>query len=115
MRPQESLTDRYSRKIEEEAFLREIQRQPSCASCRRAVQADFNSCPHCMSTLRVPCDACGERMATNWIACAYCGEPRTPAAVPPPDFRRRTLEPVASTLRRNGHDEALRVPAVGVQ
>lgn len=114
MRPQETAAESYSRKIEEEAFLREIQRQPACPSCRRAVEVDYNNCPHCLAVLRVACDACGERLAMNWIACAYCGEARPPVAVAPPEFRRRLLEPVASpSLHRNGHQDLRKTPVAG--
>jgi hypothetical protein len=115
VRPQETLAEVYSRKIEEEAFLREIQRQPACPSCRRSIELNFNTCPHCAATLRMACDACGEPVALNWIACPCCGaarEAQPVAAAAAPGFRRRTLTawtpPAASRNGRNGHESAAR-------
>jgi hypothetical protein len=117
VRPQETLAEVYSRKIEEEAFLREIQRQPSCPSCRRSIELNFNTCPHCAAALRLACDSCGEPVALNWIACPCCGAPREAqpvAASAAPGFRRRTLTAwTPPTASRNGHKAATRrSPAV---
>jgi hypothetical protein len=109
VRPQETLAEIYSRKVEEEAFLREIQRQAACPSCRRSIEASFNTCPHCAATLREACEVCSEPVALNWIACPCCGNARQAQPVSAgqaPGFRRRTLTPTGgatTTTSRNGH------------
>lgn len=117
VRPQETLAEVYSRKIEEEAFLREIQRQAACPSCRRSIEANYNTCPNCAATLRVACESCGEPVAMSWIACPDCGaarEAQTVATAGASGFRRRTLTawtPPAGTSR-NGHGGPARRPLV---
>jgi hypothetical protein len=108
VRPQETLAEVYSRKIEEEAFLREIQRQAACPSCRRSIEANFNTCPHCAATLRLACESCGEPVSMNWIACPCCGaarEAQPVAGTATPGFRRRSLAPAGMQAQasRNGH------------
>jgi hypothetical protein len=117
VRPQETLAEAYSRKIEEEAFLREIQRQPACPACRRSVENDFNACPHCAASLREACASCGEPVAMAWIACPCCGAAREAQPVvstAAPGFKRRVLGPnlTAAAMSRNGHAPARRSPIV---
>jgi RNA polymerase subunit RPABC4/transcription elongation factor Spt4 len=115
VRPPETLGDAYSRKIEEEAFLREIQRQPACPSCHRSIERDFNTCPHCAATLRVACESCGEPVQMSWVACPDCGAAREaqPVVTPAPTFRRRTLEPLPGvSARANGSAPVRRAPIV---
>lgn len=73
LRPKETLTEAYERSLEEEALLAELQDQPSCPECRRAVGDDYVVCPHCAAQLREPCVACARPLSNSWIACPYCG------------------------------------------
>lgn len=81
LRPQEMLTDAYNRKLEEQAFLQEIQKQEACPDCRRAVDANFIACPYCRAQLRSECESCGEFLSPKWVACPYCSAERRTAAV----------------------------------
>jgi hypothetical protein len=96
IRPGETLADRYDRRIEEEAFAREIDRRQACPTCARTVSDDFIICPHCRTTLRVGCGACGRLLASGWVACPFCETPRRaptrPAAVGSPSVVMGTYE-----------------------
>ncbi len=88
LRPKETLSQAYERSLEEEALLAELQDQPSCPGCRRAVADDYLVCPHCAAQLREPCAACARPLSNSWVACPYCGvrrqnrPGRTPGATP---------------------------------
>jgi RNA polymerase subunit RPABC4/transcription elongation factor Spt4 len=72
LRPNETLTEAYSRSLEEEALLQELEEQGICPSCRRYVTTDFVICPHCRTQLKEPCKNCGRPLSFNWVACPYC-------------------------------------------
>ncbi len=72
LRPNETLAEAYSRSLEEEALLQELEEQGICPSCRRYVTADFVICPHCRTQLKEPCKNCGRPLSFNWVACPYC-------------------------------------------
>jgi RNA polymerase subunit RPABC4/transcription elongation factor Spt4 len=82
LRPDETLAEAYSRSLEEEALLQELEEQPICPSCKRYVSADFIICPHCRTRLKEPCANCGRPLNFNWVACPYCGTQKTRAAAP---------------------------------
>jgi hypothetical protein len=82
LRPQEQLSEAYSRQLEAEAFLQEMQKHETCRGCRRAVDADFISCPYCRTVLQEPCRECGRTLQLSWIICPYCTSEREPAAIP---------------------------------
>jgi hypothetical protein len=72
LRPNETLAEAYSRSLEEEALLQELEEQGICPSCRRYVTTDFVICPHCRTQLKEPCKTCGRPLSFNWVACPYC-------------------------------------------
>jgi RNA polymerase subunit RPABC4/transcription elongation factor Spt4 len=72
LRPDETLAEAYSRSLEEEALLQELEEQGICPSCRRYVSADFVICPHCRTQLKDPCTNCSRALNFNWVACPYC-------------------------------------------
>lgn len=82
LRPRETAADQYARTLETEAFMRELEKHPSCAECARPVEADFAVCPFCRAALRAKCEDCGQSMDRKWVACAFCGAepPRQPVA-----------------------------------
>jgi len=81
LRPRETAADQYARTLETEAFMRELEKHPSCPECARPVEADFAVCPFCRAALRAECGDCGQSMDRKWVACAYCGaEPARQAA-----------------------------------
>jgi hypothetical protein len=80
LRPHELLVDTYNRNLEAEAFRQEIEKHPTCSTCRRAVREDFILCPYCRTTLREACMECGAYLAAAWIACPYCASERRYAA-----------------------------------
>ena len=80
LRPDETLAEAYSRSLEEEALLQELEEQSICPSCRRYVSADFVICPHCRTQLKEPCTSCDRALNFNWVACPYCTTPKPVAA-----------------------------------
>lgn len=102
LRPRETTADQYARTLETEAFMRELEKHPSCPECARPVEADFAVCPFCRASLRTECEECGESMDRKWVACAFCGadparRPVAAAAVrrPAPVAQPR-MQPAAS-------------------
>jgi RNA polymerase subunit RPABC4/transcription elongation factor Spt4 len=98
LRPQDLLVDAYNRRLEEEAFLHEIQKQEACANCRRQVSDDFIICPYCRTTLREACEGCSRTLASKWVACPYCGDERA-ASLPIPAFAQAPSGPRARPQR----------------
>jgi RNA polymerase subunit RPABC4/transcription elongation factor Spt4 len=80
LRPNETLTEAYSRSLEEEALLQELEEQGICPSCKRYVTADFVICPHCRTRLKEPCKNCGRPLSFNWVACPYCATQKSAGA-----------------------------------
>ncbi len=76
LRPKETLADTFDRQLEAEALLHEIQKQATCPSCRRKIDADFVSCPFCRTPLRQPCEACGKPLSASWVLCPFCAHER---------------------------------------
>jgi hypothetical protein len=81
LRPRELLADAYSRRLETEAFVHEVEKQPRCGACRRLVDADFALCPYCKTALRTACESCSKPLSDKWVACPYCMADR-PAQAP---------------------------------
>lgn len=75
LRPRDTLAEAYSRTLEEETLLQEIEEQLACPNCRRRIEEDFLLCPHCRSQLKQRCGRCERLMHLRWLACAYCGTP----------------------------------------
>src|SRR5581483_3180100 len=72
LRPQESLSERFERQLEAEAFMHEIQDEATCPSCRRRVGEQFVRCPYCRAQLASPCEQCGRNLSETWVVCPYC-------------------------------------------
>jgi RNA polymerase subunit RPABC4/transcription elongation factor Spt4 len=76
LRPQETLSEAYSRTLEEEALLQDItEEQPVCPGCKHKIEPDFIICPACHTELRKACPHCGRLMLMRWEICPYCAEP----------------------------------------
>lgn len=76
LRPQETLNDAYERRMEAEAFRRDMpQPQATCPSCQQAVQQDYLVCPNCRTRLREACSNCSRALEMSWSACPYCTSP----------------------------------------
>ena len=73
LRPRETLTEAYERRLEAEALMREMPERLSCPKCDRPVKEDFLLCPYCRTSLRQPCLGCGRALELAWDACPYCG------------------------------------------
>ena len=73
LRPQETLSDIYERRLEAEALMRDLpQPQPACPSCKHSVDSDFLVCPNCRTRLREACANCARALELSWAACPYC-------------------------------------------
>ena len=85
LRPHETLTESYERRLESEALIRDLaEARRSCPNCQHAVQEDFLLCPHCRTQLQAPCSECGKALELDWSACPYCGTTGPQAASAPP-------------------------------
>jgi hypothetical protein len=73
LRPRETLTEAYERRLEAEALMREMPERAVCTRCDRPVGEEFLLCPYCRTTLREPCLGCGRTLELSWSACPYCG------------------------------------------
>jgi len=102
LRPQETMSERAERRIELDAFLRDMDNQSLCPRCERSIDAGFVACPYCRTQLATPCRSCGRNVADTWLMCPYClterrDAERVPAPVAAPRERkqawRRTPRP----------------------
>ncbi|MEX2158206.1 MAG: zinc ribbon domain-containing protein [Dehalococcoidia bacterium] len=100
LRPNETLTETYERRLETEALLRELPEQRACSRCDRVARDDFLLCPHCRTVLREPCLGCGRTLELEWAICPYCGAqgPQSirsgaTASAPPPVLQQQTELP----------------------
>src|SRR4051794_38421826 len=59
LRPKETLDATFSRSLEEEYLLQDIESAKTCSKCSRAVEEDWVICPHCLNQLQQPCANCG--------------------------------------------------------
>lgn len=73
LRPHETLTEAYERRLEAEALLREMPDRNACPRCERPANEDYLLCPYCRTTLREPCLGCSRPLELAWTACPYCG------------------------------------------
>jgi hypothetical protein len=82
LRPRYLLTDRFERRLIEEALLRDLDESPSCPRCETRVRDEFLFCPRCYLALKEPCEFCTKPLAPAWGMCPYCGLRKAkPAAV----------------------------------
>ncbi len=79
LRPGETLTEAYDRRLEQDALLAELHTVHACPSCRRPVEDDFVLCAYCGTTLKQACGQCGRALLLTWRNCPYCGLSRGPA------------------------------------
>jgi len=74
LRPGETLSEAYERRLENEAIRRDLAEQlRSCPNCSRPAEEDFLLCPYCRARLREPCASCSRPLELSWVACPYCG------------------------------------------
>lgn len=82
LRPRETLTEAYERRLEAEALMRDLpEPRPACPNCARAVREEFLLCPYCRTRLHQPCPGCTRPLELGWAACPYCGAQGPQAAV----------------------------------
>lgn len=73
LRPQETLSEIYERRLEAEALTRDMaQSQPACSSCKMSVDSDYLVCPSCRTRLKEACANCARPLELSWVACPYC-------------------------------------------
>ncbi len=94
LRPRETLAEAYERSLEEEALLQGIEEKPSCPSCGRPSNAQWQVCPHCHTRLKKACVACGEMLDLPWTLCPYCATPQ-PGELESAGRGRRAAQPIA--------------------
>jgi hypothetical protein len=75
LRPRETLSEAYERRLEAELLMREAPETVSCPGCLRHAREDFVICPYCRTKLRERCTSCGKHLDLQWSACPYCGAP----------------------------------------
>jgi hypothetical protein len=80
LRPQETLAEAYSRSLEEESLLQDIEDRQSCPSCRRRVHGDYLLCPNCRTQLKQVCLSCGKLLNLAWTICPYCTKEAAPVS-----------------------------------
>jgi RNA polymerase subunit RPABC4/transcription elongation factor Spt4 len=80
LRPQETLAEAYSRSLEEESLLQDIEDRQSCPSCRRRVHSDYLLCPNCRTQLKQVCLSCGRFLDLSWTICPFCAKEVAPAS-----------------------------------
>ena len=96
-RPRHTVSQLYSRSLEQEALLQELEHATACPECHRRVQDEFLVCPTCTTELKTPCTQCSKPLAPAWSACPYCTLERepTPQRLRPAPQRTRVPQRVA--------------------
>jgi RNA polymerase subunit RPABC4/transcription elongation factor Spt4 len=77
LRPRETLSEIYERKLEEETLLQGIQERMACPGCNRRIEEDYIVCPACQTRLKKACQSCERLLHLHWTICPYCGAPQT--------------------------------------
>jgi hypothetical protein len=122
VRPQETLTEAYERRMEAEALMRDLPPPPaSCPTCRQTVREDYLVCPNCKTRLRETCGQCAKPLELSWAACPYCGSAgpnagaaraastAPPSSTPPPkpaaepSLQQRKSQPTPQAGSAQGH------------
>lgn len=81
LRPHETLTESYERRLEAEAIKQELaEARRACPTCGRATREEFLLCPFCRTNLQQPCSRCSKPLDYSWTACPYCGAAAPEAA-----------------------------------
>lgn len=74
LRPQETLSESYERRLETEMIRQEFaEHRRMCPSCQLPVKDEFLICPNCRTTLQEPCLVCNRPLSLEWAVCPYCG------------------------------------------
>ncbi len=104
LRPHETLSEAYERRLEAEALKQELADQRrSCPRCQRAARDEYLVCPYCATALQEPCSSCDRPLQPGWVACPFCRTPVLQAvpvaaatsAPPPPAPLALPAEPTA--------------------
>ena len=107
LRPKETLDATFSRSLEEEYLLQDLETNHACPHCHRAVEEDWVVCPRCHTKLQEPCANCGRSYDVNWAVCPFCahekGQPVTTI--------RPVLQPIDRYLRSANGSTIEEVPA----
>ncbi len=74
LRPRQTLSDRYERRLEEEYLRRDMDEKYVCPHCQRSIEQDFVVCPRCHTALRRRCNVCDRVVDLTWSICPYCGD-----------------------------------------
>lgn len=74
IRPGQTFEEKYHAALEEEALLREMEKQLHCPSCGKPVKENWLLCPNCHTKMKKKCIACGGLMELQWNICPICGE-----------------------------------------
>jgi len=72
VRPRIPFAERRLDALRERAMEAELE-LPTCAVCRRVIDADWLVCPACRTALAHRCEQCGGTVPIDWAACAWCG------------------------------------------
>ena len=95
LRPQETMAEAYSHRLEVEMLMQDLGKHDACPSCSRRVDDQFIACPYCRASLKSGCQNCGRQLFESWVVCPFCSTERAgarPAARQAP----RTAARVAS-------------------
>jgi hypothetical protein len=74
VRPRHTLAEEFSRSLEEEALLQNIEDSPLCPGCKRHIHLDWITCPTCHTQLKKHCSSCRHLIDLAWDLCPYCGK-----------------------------------------
>ncbi len=108
LRPHETLSEAYERRLESEALKREVMElQRSCPSCARPVKEEFLLCPYCRAKLHEPCTQCGQALELGWLACPYCGAQGPQTALAPAPRLETAPDPSNAQPAPTAHAAAL--------
>lgn len=73
IRPSKTIEQKYQAALEEEALLRDMEKQPKCPGCSRNISDNWLLCPHCHTKLKKKCVQCGKLLELQWNICPFCG------------------------------------------
>ena len=122
LRPQETLSEIYERRLEAEALMRDMpQPRRDCPSCKQSVNGDYLVCPNCRTRLREACANCSRPLELGWAACPYCAAPgpstgdgktttAAPSQPPRPASRQAPPPPRATLIASQAPATAKREP-----
>jgi RNA polymerase subunit RPABC4/transcription elongation factor Spt4 len=100
LRPRQTLTERYERRLEEEYLRRDMDEKFVCPHCQRSIEPDFVLCPHCHTALRRRCNVCDKVIDLTWSVCPYCGDDGSSGLGRPSVARRPQEQPSLGLYER---------------